>query len=144
MIETKEQDGAAPLDDLLAGQEELLDELDALAGRQSELVAQARTEALLELLARRQVVIDRFLDRQRELGALAATGAVILERPGARERLERLGARLGEIIRRDDDDGARLRAGRPAMPAAEALRRARSAYGAALGGAGRSPRRGSS
>ena len=50
MIETKgHDDGAAPLDELLAGQEELLDELDTLAGRQSELVAQAGTEALLEL-----------------------------------------------------------------------------------------------
>lgn len=123
---------------LLERQHELVDRLVILADSQGTLISEVRTDALLELLAERQAIIDEFTTTQANLAGLTAD----LERrladvdPAQRDRirslLNRIGERLAAVMRRDEADQELLRASRDGVrgeiAALGTARHARNAY----------------
>ncbi|MHC4416023.1 MAG: flagellar export chaperone FlgN [Planctomycetota bacterium] len=109
---------ADTLVELLEQQQGLVQELGHLARRQAALIEAGRTDALLELLAQRQQIMDRFVSSQDSLAELTESmrgggGHVAEER---RERVSTLvdsiSRDLSEILHRDEQDRAALRANR--------------------------------
>ena len=99
---------------LLERQLGLMDDLAALAEEQRALVEDARNEALLGLLSRRQAIIDEFTASQSGLSRLTVG---LNERLGRvddsrskhiRSLLEEIGGRLATVMQRDADDQAVL------------------------------------
>lgn len=124
---------------VLERQEALLDRLDELSREQSTLIAERRTERLLELLSQRQSIIDEFTVFQAQMTALSQDIDRRLAQVDGpmRERIRGLisgiGARLRDLMQRDQQDQAALHAGRSAvmadMSSLDAGRAARAAYG---------------
>ncbi len=126
--------------DVLTEQSTLADELSALSCRQAELIEAGRAEAVLELLAARERLMDRIVANQGRLAALegdlahgpAATATAEADRRRIRELAASVVTRLSEIVRRDESDRAALQARRDEVGAAlnglGAARRARHAY----------------
>lgn len=106
-------DTTTPADELirlLTGQQDLVDRLDTLAGHQHTLIESGDCEALLDLLAQRQEVMDRFLAGQDGLDRLARSARDAGD--DARKRIGGLIAAitggLDRIVSRDEEDRARL------------------------------------
>jgi hypothetical protein len=136
-----------PLIDVLVRQRILVDELSGLAQRQAALIADGRAEHLMELLGRRQTVIDQFTasqslmaDLTRDLDARLRT-VTSQQRDLIRSLIASIGDRLADIMKRDEHDQAALRSGRDQvrreLTALGAGRAARSAY---LAGPASNPR----
>jgi len=117
--------------DLLTEQRDLYTELKALSARQGQLIRDAETEALLELLGRRQALVDKLT----ELGAAVephrgrirdlAANADEPRRRTLRERVDEVQTLLGEILEQDERDRAELETAR-AEVGAELSRTART------------------
>ena len=123
-------EGRGPLLELLADQERLAIRLTELSRRQAELVREGRNEELLSLLARRQSVLDAFLAAQSAFAQqLQQLGAGEGERTAIHGAIERIETRLEHVLQSDDRHRETLAEKVTAMPPAEALRRARAAYG---------------
>jgi hypothetical protein len=117
---------------LLEHQQELVEQLDGLAERQRALIETDEPDALLELLGRRQKIVDQLVAGQDTLTRLAEAlqaGAGGDVGPGLRRRIgsliDDIAARLSGITQRDDQDRASLQQGRDR--AAEALSEFRTA-----------------
>lgn len=123
---------------VLERQRDLLGELTSLAERQGALIDDGRGEALLELLAARQQVVDGFIGTDAELSKLLAELPTRLPglAPDRRQALsdaaievDRRLARLHELDTRDRD---RLRAARDrtrgCLTSIDAGRQANQAY----------------
>lgn len=123
---------------VLAERGALLEELESVGAHQETLVEEGRAEELLELLAARQSVVDRFVAGHEELVVLAGSlGEHAAELPAEETASLRLGVRsiseaLERLTERDDRTQAMLRKTRESTR--EELRRterggdARTAY----------------
>jgi hypothetical protein len=130
----------AEVDRLLGRQHELFRELDGLSQRQTVLVAQGQTEALLEVLGDRQRVIDgiaetnAFLEPYRSRWDAVTAGLPEATRARMRTRLDAMALLADGIARRDEADRMELEQRRNAVAAEMAQisrgRGAVSAYGA--------------
>ena len=128
----------ADLLDLLSRQQAIVDRLSELADSQSALIEASQTDALLNVLAQRQALIDEFTISQAELSGLTGSldRRLAQVEPSQREqiqtRLNVIGERLASVMRRDEDDQARLKSGRDAirteMTSMGTARQARRAY----------------
>ena len=104
--------------DVLECQRALVDELSKLATDQAALIADGRTEQLMELLGRRQGVIDRFTASQSNIGELtrdldARFQSDNVQQPDLiRSLIDGIGQQLAEVMKRDEHDQASLRSGR--------------------------------
>jgi hypothetical protein len=133
--------------ELLERQHTMVDRLVELAQAQSALIAESSTDRLLELLAKRQAVIDEFTQSQGDLSELTHGLDERLERVSADQRdhiksvINLIGERLAQVMRRDEEDQAALRSNRQQvrneLTSMGAARQARSAY---LGGPSESTR----
>ncbi len=127
---------ASELIALLEHQHRLAERIEELAARQAGLIESGSSEALLELLATRQEIIDELLSGQDAYGLItdALRGAHVSQ--AQRDRIvalvESLGDVLGRIVRRDEQDRAGLEAGRERLghdlENLRTGRRAREAY----------------
>jgi hypothetical protein len=144
---------------VLVEQQNLVAKLDGLAETQRSLIADGRADALLELLGRRQSVIDEFTAAQAKLAELgggedagggeAATLDARLSGPDVtsqqrehvRSLIDDIGARLAAVLKRDEQDQIALRGGRDEvrkqMQSFELSRQARSAYVGTASGPGK-------
>jgi len=101
--------------DLLQRQQQMADQLVQLAQSQASLIADSHTDGLLELLTRRQAIIDDFTSSQSQLTELTRGLDQRLELvpPADRDRIKSLigeiGQRLALILDRDEQDQASLR-----------------------------------
>ena len=128
------------IDRLLERQHELFRQLDGLSQRQTVLVTQGQTEALLEVLGDRQRVIDgiaetnAFLEPYRCRWDGVMGGLPEAARSRLRGRLDALALLADTIARRDEADRAELERRRNAVAGELAQinrgRGAMSAYGA--------------
>lgn len=123
---------------VLGKQEELIERLDQLAQSQTEVIAQGRTDRLMELLARRQTIIDEITANLSNLTELTNKVHRVLpeiaplQRERIRSLIKRIGERLNQVMRRDEQDEAMLRSHRnqikQEMTTLDTGRQARSAY----------------
>jgi hypothetical protein len=140
---------------LLEDQDALVRALSDLAGRQSELVERRRTDALLDLLTRRQQLIGRLTASQSALGRItgdvqALEAKVETLDEGRRRRiralLDGIGARLAEVMAGDELDQRALASARGEgareIAALGTAQQARSAYRGGAPGARFADRRG--
>ena len=135
---TRASDWPERLIGVLERQKAMIDELVALAQAQAGLIAERHTDRLLELLARRQSIIDEFKAAQGEMSHLThdlderLAGAAAPVRERIRALLSGIGHSLRDVMRHDQEDQARLRVGRDAvlqeMTSMDAGRHARHAY----------------
>jgi len=123
---------------LLEEQHALMDDLTDLAERQRTLVQDRRTDTLLALLAQRQRIITRFTVLQRRLGAETEPLETRLRevsephRRRIRSLISEIGDQLARVMKRDEEDQARLEEARgetrDELAALDAARHARHAY----------------
>lgn len=128
---------------LLHQQQEFVDQLDRLAGRQAALIADGRCDELLDLLAQRQQVMDQFLDSQDGLARFDQRAPDLDS--GSRQRIaslvESISEGLGRIVRRDEEDRRQLQTSRDRTGSQLAsLRTARRAQRAYVSGGSADPR----
>jgi len=124
--------------ELLERQHVDVKELATLAESQSALFAVSHTDRLLDLLARRQTLIDEFTASQSRLAELTGGLDQKLDSvdPINRDRIKALiaqiGERLAEVMQRDEQDQASLKASRQhvkqELASLDTARQARSAY----------------
>ncbi len=111
-------DWSASLIELLERQRALVGELSELARQQAGLTESGQTEALLQLLGRRQEIIDRFAVTQEDLGRL--TGGLSErvrdlaepQRRQIRSLIDEIGEAMADVLQRDEQDQEALRASR--------------------------------
>jgi hypothetical protein len=130
-----------PLIDLLERQHALVDRLVDLARAQASLIAERKTDRLLDLLAQRQSIIDEFTASQQQMTKMTEglegrlKGVAHTHRERIRSLINDIGDRLGEIMQRDQQDQANLRFGRyqtrVVLQGVGAVRAAHSAYAVA-------------
>lgn len=123
---------------LLERQQTLIAELAGLAGQQSGLIEERRTDALLGLLSRRQRLIDEFSASQEALTGLTGDLDARIDDvdPEARTRIQALitdiGARLASVMQCDGKDQQMLQAARgqtaKELSDLDSARHARHAY----------------
>jgi hypothetical protein len=107
--------------ELLERQRELVAELAGVSERQGTLIESGGADALLGLLSARQQIMDRFAANQDRLADLneSLRGSAARFGDAQRQRIaglvESIGARLGEILERDERDRACLEARRDGM-----------------------------
>jgi hypothetical protein len=128
---------------VLGEQRALVDALRPLAGRQRQLIEGGDTAALLEVLAARQGLIDRFMEADRRLGRLSEQmRRHVVELPPARrlalrERIDGINRDLEAVMASDEEDQRLLSAARSAagqeIAAVDQGRAARAAYGRGRG-----------
>lgn len=136
MAQRETQASATELIALLEHQHGLAERIDELAARQAALIESGKSEALLEVLAARQAIIDELLSGQDAYGliteALRGTEVPQAQRDRIGALVDSIGGVLGRIVRRDEQDRAGLEAGRELlgrdMENLRAGRRARQAY----------------
>lgn len=103
---------------LLERQERLIRQLADLVSQQADLIVNEQTDDLLELLAERQQIIERFTAAQDELGELTDHLDVRLPEVDVarRERIERLidavGDQLDDVMAQDEIDQRKLQVAR--------------------------------
>lgn len=124
--------------DVLERQESLVGRLAALSEEQASLIADGRSDRLLELLARRQAIIDEFTVCQSQMTVLShdlnrrMQDVPAAHRGRIAELVASIGERLRKVMDRDQHDQALLQRGRSDVMAElsglEAGRQARSAY----------------
>jgi vacuolar-type H+-ATPase subunit I/STV1 len=104
--------------ELLKRQRALVGELAELARQQAGLTEAGRTEALLQLLGRRQEIIDRFAVAQEDLARLTGGLSERLrdlaepQRRQIRSLIDEIGEALADVLQRDEQDQETLRASR--------------------------------
>lgn len=133
--------------DVLERQQTLVEQLVSMSQTQAGLIAERRTDHLLELLSRRQTVIDEFTVCQTQMSAMSRDldRRLTTVSPPQRERIRGLigdiGERLREVMQRDHQDQAALHGGREAVlseiSGLDNGRQARAAYGPAATGVNR-------
>ena len=133
--------------DVLERQRDLVEQLSTMSQTQTGLIADRRTDHLLELLSRRQSVIDEFTVCQSQMTAMSQdldrrlTNASPLTRERIRGLIGGISQRLREVMQRDHDDQAALHGGRDAvlneMSGLDTARQARAAYGPSAKGVNR-------
>jgi hypothetical protein len=127
-----------PLIEALERQRVLVMQLAQMARTQPELIAERHTDRLLELLSRRQSIIDEFTVCQSQVNALTRDldrrlqDIAPLQRDRIRVLIDAIGAGLSDIMQRDQADQDSLQTGRSAVLAEmadiNAGRTARAAY----------------
>lgn len=109
---------SASLIELLERQRALVGELAELARQQSGLTGTGQTEALLQLLGRRQEIIDRFGVAQEDLARITGGLSERLhdlaepQRRQIRSLIDEIGESLADVLQRDEQDQETLRASR--------------------------------
>jgi hypothetical protein len=104
------RDWARELAAALDGQQALYADLDELSRRQRTLIDDEDETRLLEVLGRRQVIVDRIVAGNTGLAALRGQWGAMSpalaasQRDDLKRRLEALVALAGAIAARDDDD----------------------------------------
>ena len=133
--------------DLLEQQHALVDQLDQLAKRQAEFIERCATDQLMDLLGRRQNLIDQFTSSQGELARLTQGLDDRLQQATAAQRdrikglIADIGERLAGVMQRDEQDQASLRSSRDAIKQElSSLGHARQARGAYVNAKGHQPR----
>jgi seryl-tRNA synthetase len=135
--------------DVLERQRDIVGQLSQLAEAQTALMDSSQTDRLLELLGRRQSLIDEFTNTQVQLNELTQEMKLATVGSSQRERIKTLideiGAKLAHVMQRDEQDQALLRRNCDSMKAELASlgagRQARSAYMNVTSGAQYSDRR---
>jgi hypothetical protein len=127
--------------DVLERQRALVEELASMSRLQAGLIAERRTDRLLELLSRRQIVIDEFTVCQAQMSAMShdldrrLSGVAPPRRDRIRGLIGGIGERLREVMQRDHEDQAAMHGGREALLGEISglgnVRQARAAYGPA-------------
>ncbi len=115
---SESSDWSGSLIELLERQRTLVGELSELARQQAGLTESGQTEALLQLLGRRQEIIDRFAVAQEDLGRL--TGGLSErvrdlaepQRRQIRSLIDEIGEAMADVLQRDEQDQEALRASR--------------------------------
>jgi hypothetical protein len=103
---------------LLQQQRAMVDELVRLSQSQAALIAEGRTDRLLDLLAKRQAIIDGFTASQSRLAELTGGlddrmgGAPAQERDRIKSLINEIGERLAQVMKRDEADQKQLRTSR--------------------------------
>lgn len=88
----------------------VLDRLEGLSHAQSTAIARGNGDQLLELLGRRQVLIDQLLAGQRDMSALTSDlrdrmqAIAPLQRERVAAMVKLLGERLASVLERDEHD----------------------------------------
>ncbi len=131
---------------VLDRQIELYAELERLSSRQSDLVRGDEPDALLDLLARRQVLVEQVTDLNQQLEPFTREWDRLAERlsPGQRDEIGSRTRRLDELIEtitgRDEADRRALESRRESVAseinALSNKRAAVAAYGGRAGGGG--------
>jgi hypothetical protein len=126
---------------LLQQQRAMVDELVTLGQSQAALIAEGRTDRLLDLLAKRQALIDGFTTSQSCLAELSGgldermDAAAPHERDRIKMLINEIGERLSQVMKRDEEDQKLLRSSRDQvvreMAKLGTARQARGAYRAA-------------
>ncbi len=115
---SESSDWSGSLIELLERQRALVGELSELARQQAGLTESGQTEALLQLLGRRQEIIDRFAVTQEDLGRLTGGLSERLgdlaepQRDQIRSLIDEIGEVMADVLRRDEQDQETLRASR--------------------------------
>ena len=127
-----------PLIEALERQHTLVMQLAEIARTQPTLIAERRTERLLELLSRRQSIIDEFTVCQSHVNTLTrdldrrTQDLAIHQRDRIRSLIDSIACALNDVMRRDQADQQSLQTGRSAvlaeMSEINAVRTARVAY----------------
>jgi hypothetical protein len=133
--------------DVLERQHVLVENLAALSQTQASLIADRHSDRLLELLSRRQSIIDEFTVCQTQMSVLSQNLDRRLAQVSGpqRQRIRALIAGISDglrtVMQRDQEDQQALHQGRSALVAEisglDAGRQARSAYGPVGAGASR-------
>ena len=103
---------------LLESQRGIVNELVSLAQAQASLIAEGRTDRLLDLLAKRQAIIDGFTTSQSRLAELTGgmdqrmEGTAPHDRDRIRSLINEIGERLSQVMKRDEEDQKLLRSSR--------------------------------
>lgn len=103
---------------LLEQQRAMVNELVSLAQSQAALIAAGRTDRLLDLLAKRQAIIDGFTTSQSRLAQLTGgmdermNGAAPQDRDRIKSLINEIGERLSQVMKRDEEDQKLLRSSR--------------------------------
>ncbi|MCG3122727.1 MAG: hypothetical protein GIKADHBN_01128 [Phycisphaerales bacterium] len=131
---------------LLVAQRELYEELDALSQKQGELISEHRTDELLELLGRRQVLLERVQAVTDTLAPVRARWPQFLatldpaQRHGVGQVVDAITQLIESITRRDQADRDCMIAERERVAGELATldrsRRATGAYGGPRAGGG--------
>ncbi len=129
---------ADSLIELLQQQCQLVDQIAMLAEKQRTIIATGQNQSLLELLTRRQELIDRLTSGQQELMPLTESLDRYLaqietkKRDIIRDLLDHIAQHLDEIMQRDEQDQQALQKHREEMKqemhAIGTTQRARQAY----------------
>ncbi|MHC4991296.1 MAG: flagellar export chaperone FlgN, partial [Planctomycetota bacterium] len=137
-VSTETSSWVASLVELLGAQRDLLGELVPLAEQQGRLIEHGDSAALLDLLSRRQDVIDRFLALADELSVHTGDLTRRLEtlpdaiRSDVRCLVDEIDRRLARVMELDQRDQQRLKAARDEtrkqLSTLDTGRTARSAY----------------
>ena len=124
--------------DLLQRQRSMVLELAALADSQAELIAHSRTDGLLDVLAKRQILIDEFNACQAPMAKLThrlderLAEVATPDRDKIKSLIGIIGEKLAHIMQRDEHDQDSLRGSRDnikqELSSLGAARQARSAY----------------
>ncbi|MBB6430730.1 flagellar protein FlgN [Algisphaera agarilytica] len=112
-----QSDGQADqLIEMLTQQRDLYKSLEALSGKQQEIIAQGQAEQLLGVLSERQVIVDRLTQINQDLSPLRGRMSEIAEasteakRQLLRSLVDEVQAMLESIIQRDEQDRQSLEA----------------------------------
>jgi len=146
---TPERDALGPPDDwlpellrLLDQQTHLYQRLDTLGVEQSNHIENSATDKLLSTLAKRQAVIDDITALNHRAEPFASDWPKLLDalppeqRPGLRQRIDRLESLISRIAERDEADRATLEARRKEISAdLSSMSNQRSAVNAYAGAA---------
>lgn len=103
---------------LLEQQRSMVNDLVALAQSQAALIAEGKTDRLLDLLAKRQAIIDGFTTSQSQLAELTGgmdermDGTPPHERDRIKSLINEIGERLSQVMKRDEEDQKLLRSSR--------------------------------
>lgn len=101
---------------LLTQQRDLYRSLDALSGKQQDIIAQGQAEQLLGVLSERQVIVDQLTQINQELAPLRSRMTEIADaspeeqRQTLRSLVDQVQDMLQSIIARDDEDRQKLEA----------------------------------
>lgn len=99
-------------------QQSLADQLAGLAEQQHAMIEAERTDDLLDLLARRQQVVNEFLTAQDQFAELTADLDQRIEslggeqRQSVRQRIDQIGRQLASVLQSDEHDQQRLETAR--------------------------------
>lgn len=143
---TARPDDAAALMGLLREHRDAAASLVTLATSQRQAVDRSSPDALLEILARRQELIDHFVAQQDDLAqrcraVQSSSNISEADRAAIRELVDSINQQFEQVLERDREDEARLRQDRDALKGAlqanDLARQARQAYLTAPGSTNR-------